>query len=106
MHDISWSNSEKQVARAVFECALQKELSDIIIEFKRAAASISEPDELWSLTKRTDQKRREIDFKYDYRYSQLLHVFGRLLREGRIAEEDLQGLGEKKVAIIRTIAEL
>jgi hypothetical protein len=106
MHDINWSNSEKQVARAVFESALQKELSDIITEFKRAAAALAEPDELWSLIKRTDQRRREIDFKYDYRYSQLLQVFGLLLREGRVAVDDLQGLGEKKIAIIRTIAEL
>jgi hypothetical protein len=42
--------------------------------------------------------------KYDYRYSQLNLVFGRLLREKWIDEEDLRGLGEDKLPAIRSYA--
>ncbi len=90
----------------VFENALKRELADCITEFKAKAASITEPDELWSLLERTDRKREEIDHKYDYRYSQLLRVFGHLLREQRIAESDLYGISEDKMAIIQRIAGL
>jgi hypothetical protein len=106
VHDIKWTNSEKKLARELFESALQKELAEIIAEFKRKAAAVSEPDDLWSLLKRTDWKREEIDQKYDFRYSQLLHVLGHLLREQRITEDELHGLSEEKLAIILRIAAL
>jgi len=51
------------------------------------------------------EHRKEIDRKYDYRYSQLTHVFGRLLYERRVREEDLHGLGEDKLKSIRSTAE-
>jgi len=51
------------------------------------------------------ERRKEIDRKYDYRYSQLTQVFGRLLYERRITE-DLRGLGEDKMKPIRSLAEL
>jgi Photoprotection regulator fluorescence recovery protein len=106
MHDIKWTNSEKKLAREVFESALQKELAEIIAEFKRRASTVSEPDDLWSLLKRTDRKREEIDQKYDFRYSQLLRVFGNLLHEQRISENELHGLSDEKLAIILRIADL
>jgi len=106
MHDIRWTNSEKKLAHEVFDAAVQQELSEIIADFKSKAAALSEPDELWSLVKRTDRKRQEIDDKYDFRYSQLLRVFGQLMREGRITEQALTGLSEEKVSIILHIAGL
>lgn len=106
MHDIKWTNSEKKLAREVFDAAVQQELSEIIADFKSKAEALSEPDELWSLVKRTDRRRQEIDDKYDFRYSQLLRVFGQLMREGRITEQSLTGLSEEKVSIILRIAGL
>ena len=106
MHDIKWTNSEKKLAREVFEAAVQRELSEIIEDFKSKAAALSEPDELWSLVKRTDRKRQEIDDKYDFRYSQLLRVFGQLMREDRITEQALTGLSEEKISIILRFAGL
>jgi len=50
------------------------------------------------------QRRKEIDRKYDYRYSELTHVFGRLLRESRLSEEELRGLREDKLKAIRSFA--
>ena len=44
--------------------------------------------------------------KYDYRYSQLILVFSRLLREGRIREEQLAGLSEEKLSYIRRVLSL
>lgn len=50
------------------------------------------------------RKRRETDEKYDYRYSQLLFVFARLLHKGRISESDLSGLRQDKLEKIRFLA--
>jgi hypothetical protein len=52
------------------------------------------------------QRRQEIDAKYDFRYSVLPLVFANLLREGRISEDDLRGLGEDKLEVTRVTASL
>jgi hypothetical protein len=74
-------------------------------EAKQKANQIKEPAELWDLEHSLTQRRKEIDRKYDYRYSKLDLVFGRLLREKWIAEEDLLGFGEDKLRAIRSYAE-
>jgi hypothetical protein len=39
-------------------------------------------------------------------YSVLTDVFGRLIREGRLSEDELRGLGEDKLESIRSYAKL
>lgn len=56
------------------------------------ASKIEHPSDVWDLEQHLTQRRIEIDRKYDYRYSQLTHVFGRLLHESRVSEEVLRGL--------------
>jgi hypothetical protein len=51
------------------------------------------------------ERRKEINHKYDYRYSQLTHVFGRLLYERRVTEQELHGLRTDKLESIRSLAE-
>jgi hypothetical protein len=101
MHDLKWSASEKKLAHRVFEAALTAELAEIMADFKARAVSVTEPQEMWPLQEYLARKQREIERKYDYRYSQLLLVFARLLREGRIQEAQLTGLLEEKLAYIR-----
>ena len=106
MHDLKWSESEKKVACRVFELALSAELAEVMAEFKARADAAAEPDDLWSIQEYLHRTRREIDEKYDYRYSQLITVFGRLLREGRVQDAQLTGLSEEKLSYIRRIASL
>ncbi len=90
----TWSDREKKLARRVFDAALVAELADVMADFKARAAAAAKPDDMWSIQEHLHRKRREIDEKYDYRYSQLLFVFGRLIREGRIQEAELNGLSD------------
>lgn len=106
MHDLKWSAAEKKLAHRVFEAALTAELAEIMADFKARATAVTVPHEMWPIEAYLERKRREIDRKYDYRYSQLLLVFARLLREGRIQEAQLTGLSEEKLAYIRRSASL
>ena len=99
-----WSRSEKTVARAAFDAALKRELQEIMQEAKQMANRANEPADLWDLEHYLTQRRKEIDRKYEYKYSQLTHVFGRLLHEQRLCEEDLLGLQEDKLKLIRSFA--
>jgi len=104
LSDVKWSEAEKKLARRVFEAALVAELAEVIADFKARAAAVVAADDMWEIEERLRNKRQEIDRKYDYRYSQLIFVFGRLLREGRVQEAQLAGLAEEKLDGIRRIA--
>ena len=101
----SWSKSEKAIARTVFDAALRRELLELMKEVKRRANQMQQPSQLWDLEYYLTERRKEVDRKYDYRYSQLRIVFGRLLYEGRINENELSGLSENKLKPIRSLAE-
>ena len=102
--DMTWSRSEKAIARQAFDAALKQELHETMQQAKRMASQINEPADLWELEHYLTERRKEIDRKYDYRYSQLTDVFGRLLHEGRLSEEHLNGLREDKLKAIRSFA--
>ena len=100
----TWSKSEKAIARTAFDAALRRELEDLMRKTKQMANQIKEPADVWELEHYLTQRRKEIDRKYDYRYSQLTRVFGRLLYEKRLGQEQLDGLGEDKLRSIGSFA--
>jgi Photoprotection regulator fluorescence recovery protein len=93
---MNWKDSEKRVARHAFDAALQRELAAVMAEFKQRAAAAKEPDDLWNTETYLTRKRKDIDAKYDYRYSQLVMVFAKLMRDGFVTEQELEGLAEDK----------
>jgi len=106
MHDLKWSKRERKIARRAFEAALQQELGEIVTKFKEMAARAEKPDDMWAVESWLAQQRHGIDTKYDFRYSQLVIIFGTLLRESRVTEQQLEGLGEDKLSYIVRIATL
>jgi Photoprotection regulator fluorescence recovery protein len=100
-----WSKSEKIVARKAFDAALGRELHEVIQKAQKMASQIQQSSDLWDLEHYLTRRRKEIDRKYDYRYSQLTQVFGRLLFEKRLREEELRGLQEDKLNSIRSVAQ-
>ena len=101
MREMSWSPKEKAIARRAFDRALHRELEATIQEGKQMAERIKEPDELWELERHLTQRRKEIDAKYEYKYSVLLLVLSELVREGRISLDELRGLSEDKLRCAR-----
>jgi hypothetical protein len=100
MREFKWSPSEKAIARKAFDQALNNELQQLVREVKARAAVIDEPSEVWRLERWLAERRIEIDRKYHYRYSVLPIVFAELVKQGRIAENDLHGLAPEKIELI------
>ena len=101
MREMHWSPKERAIARRAFDLALHRELGATVQEAKQMAEQIKEPDQLWELERHLTQRRKEINAKYEYKYSVLLLVLGDLVREGRISLEELQGLAEDKLRCVR-----
>lgn len=68
------------------------------------ASQIQRTSDLWDLEHYLTQSRKEIDRKYEYHYSRLTDVLGRLLYENRLSEDELRGLREDKIESIRSFA--
>jgi hypothetical protein len=104
LREMKWSPAEKAVARRAFDLALGRELDAVVREAKARAAKIQEPSELWELERWLAERRTGIERKYDYRYSVLPLVLAALLRDGRLNEDDLRGLGQDKLEAVRRAA--
>lgn len=61
---------------------------------------------MWELEGYLTRRRKDIDRKYEFRSSRLTQVFGMLLCERRISEEELRGLREDKMRAIRSSAKV
>jgi hypothetical protein len=64
-----------------------------------------DPENLWKIHDYLSEKQKETDEKYDYRYSVQILVFAKLVYEGWIQLEDLEGLSDAKLQKIRGIVE-
>ncbi len=104
MNENRWSKKEKSIARAAFDKAYEKECNQIIGNLKEKVNKLSEPGDIWELHEYLCEIRKEIDEKYDYRYSVLLMVFGILLKQHRLGIEDLEGLSDEKIDRIKSLA--
>jgi photoprotection regulator FRP-like protein len=101
-----WSRSEKAIARKVFDAALKRELHEVMQEARQKGDQIKKPADVWELERYLTQRRKDIDRKYEFRSSRLTRVFGTLLCEGRVTEEELRGLHEDKMKAIRSCAKV
>ena len=101
-----WSKKEKSIARAVFDKAYDKECNQIIGKLKEKSLKLSDPEDIWELHDYLSEIRKEIDEKYDYRYSVLIMVFAHLLKQQWLKIDDLEGLSVDKIDRIKSFANI
>ncbi len=106
MQEFTWLQTQKKVARAAFDLALANELKAIRREAEAILRNSPDDRAVWRVHDYLSGKRREIDQKYDYRYSVLMLVFSRLVSEGWLTLDDLSGIGTEKVDVIRNVMSL
>ena len=98
-----WTQTEKVIARRVFDRAYKRECTNILNKVKEMLSRMENPKEIWKIEEYLNKERMKIEGKYDYRYSVLIIVFGQLVRDGLIEKSDLQGLGQEKIDRIISI---
>ncbi|UFH60014.1 hypothetical protein [Sulfurovum mangrovi] len=101
--NMKWSKSEKEAARSLFDLARQRDYRRLMESIKDFPLEAGE--DIWKLREFLNMKAKEFDRKYDYRYSRLPKLFAEYLDEGLLHKEELEGLGEEKVAYITEIVD-
>jgi len=105
MMEQNWSKKEKAIAKRAFENAYEKECKDLIEKIQKRASEAKGPPDIWRLRDFLTKRIKEIENKYDYRYSMLILVFARLMQEGWITVDEIEGLSEDKISKICHLAE-
>jgi hypothetical protein len=99
-----WSETEKTVAHKAFERAYEREIDALIKEVRSKASAIAQIKDMWSLHDFLSARRHDIDGKYDYTYSALIFVFARLIKEGWLDINELEGLSKDKLTKITALS--
>jgi hypothetical protein len=106
MREFTWSPAEKKAARAAFDLALARELKAMRQKAEAMLRNSSDDRVIWRMHDYLEEKRQEIDQKYDYRYSVLMLAFPRLVSEGWLSTDELAGIGAEKVDVINRLMSL
>jgi len=104
--DIEWSKSEQKVAQAAFQKAYERENTALLQEVRQKATTIATLEDLWCLHDFLSARRHDLDGKYDYRYSVLIFVFARLVKEGWLQLNELNGLTPEKLTKVAVLARM
>jgi len=100
----TWAPTEKKLARLAFDKAFERQCTAITQEARQMLETTAAPADIFRVQEYLTEQRGIVDRLYDYRYSQLLGVFGRLLSEGWLTEGELNGLRPEKTAKIKQLA--
>lgn len=105
-NDVQWSQAEKKVARAAFERAYEREIQALVTEVRERAYTVGEVEDLWTLHDFLSARRHDLEGKYDYRYSALIFVFARLVQEGWLDLQELEGLAADKLTKVSALTRM
>jgi len=101
MEHMTWSNTEKKIARRAFDTALSREEAALLADFKTRAAAAATLDDMWAVLTYLKEQDVYMSRKYEFRYSVLISLFVLLRFEGWLEEADLAGLRDDKLTLIR-----
>lgn len=100
------AGGKKRVARAAFDSAYKREREAIRRRTEEMLQDARDHRVIWRIEEYLDDRRRETDQKYDYRYSVLPFVFARLLAEGWLDEEKWAGFAVDQLEMIKRVARI
>jgi hypothetical protein len=104
--ETEWSQVEQNIAQVAFDKAYDREINALIKEINEKASVISQIEDIWGLHDYLSARRHDIDGKYDYRYSVLVFVFARLVKEGWLQLDDLEGLEASKLKKVTALSRM
>ncbi len=90
-----WTKKEKTIARKAFDLALARR-NQQLVEYVNTTPVQSIAD-VWALLDTLQAAAKDIDRVFDYRYSQLDLIFPRLIHDGLLSMEELDGFSAERL---------
>ncbi len=96
--EVEWSSKEREIAQKALDTAFKRESDMMVSLIREQSGEISCLDDLWKLHDFLSARRHDIDGKYDDSQSMFVFVFARLIKEGWLTLDELEGLDRAKVS--------
>lgn len=106
MSEAEWTDVEKKIARTAFDQAYEREIEALLKQVREEASTLVELGDLWRLHDFLSARRHEVEGKYDYQYTGLLFAFARLVKEGWLHLNDLEGLAQDKLSKVTVLTRM
>lgn len=104
--EITWTETEKKVAQEACEKAHTREIEALIGLVREQVTQIQAIEDMWKLHDFLSARRHDIDGKYDDRPPFLIFTFAKLVKEGWLELEELQGLAPEKLTKIAVLTRM
>jgi hypothetical protein len=104
--EVAWSQQEREIAQKALHTAHDREANTIVTLVREQSSEISSLDDLWKLHDFLSARRHDIDGKYDDSQSMFVFVFARLIKEGWLTLEELEGLDGAKVSKVKMMTRM
>jgi Photoprotection regulator fluorescence recovery protein len=104
--EVDWSSTEREIAQKALDTAFHREADTIVTLVREKSSEISCLDDLWKLHDFLSARRHDIDGKYDDSQSMFVFVFARLIKEGWLTIEELEGLDGAKVSKVKLMTRM
>jgi hypothetical protein len=101
IYDFHWSPSEKKIACTAYNLVYAREMKEIRKEVLQRIQNMGRDEDVWSLKDFLHSHRREMNYRYNYRYSILILTFFKLINRGYLSLEDLPGLSQEKLDALK-----
>lgn len=75
MDPVTWSNSERKIARQAFDTALSREEASLLADFKARAAAAATQHGMWAVCRFLAERDGCMGRKYGFRYPELISLF-------------------------------
>ncbi|WP_311134687.1 hypothetical protein [Synechococcus sp. CS-1328] len=99
-----WSEQEQGIARGALDRAQLRAVHVLIEAIRVQSGRLDSIDSVWNLHDFLSTQRYQIEGRFDFRLDGILFVFASLLKEGLISLEELEGLGDEKLAKIKAMS--
>ena len=99
-----WTAQEQTIARHAFDAAQSRAVASLIATVQTQAARVTSVDSLWHLHDYLSIQRHGLEGRFDFRLDGILFVFARLVKDGLLGLDELDGLDPEKLAKIAAMA--
>jgi hypothetical protein len=99
-----WSEPEQTIARAAFETAYGRAITQLIEAVRQRSDSLSSAQGLWDLHDFLSIERHTMEGRFDFRIEGILFVFASLVKDDLLQLDELNGLTADKLSKIAAMA--
>ena len=93
---MNWTKAEKELARELFQTIRKREFEKLTLDIQNKSSIIENENDIWNLREFLNEKEKEMDSKYDFRYSVLIDQFIFFINDSLLSLDEISSFSKEK----------